>query len=262
MKIMAIVNVTPDSFYDGGQHATTEAAVARALRCVDEGADIVDIGGESSRPGSETVGIEDELHRVIPVVEGIRRRHPHIPISIDTTKARVLREAACHGIQYANDITALRGDPEMAATIAELRLHVILTHMQGTPKTMQAAPHYADVVAEVCGLLKGQSEFARAQGISRDRILLDPGFGFGKTVDHNVTLLRQLPQLAALGYPLVVGTSRKSFIGKLSGVEDPLMRLPGSLATLPAMCRAKVAIVRTHDVAETRQFLSVFQSLD
>lgn len=261
MKLMAVVNVTPDSFFDGGHYESTDAAVRYALQCIEDGADILDIGGESSRPGSEPVTVDDEIRRVLPVVEAIRRHHRTIPISIDTTKSQVLREAARHGIQYANDITALRGDPEMAATIAALGLRAILMHMQGSPKTMQAAPHYQDVVGEVRDALETQAAIAIQNGIPKENILLDPGIGFGKTLEHNITLMQRLNDLNILGYPLVVGTSRKSFIGKLAGVETPDGRLPGSLATLPAMLQAKVAIVRTHDVAATRQFLRVFQAL-
>ncbi len=258
MRLMAVVNVTPDSFFDGGHHVSTSAAVDHALRCIDEGADILDIGGESTRPGSDPVGIDEELKRVIPVVEGIRKINVTIPISIDTTKSAVIREAARHTIQYANDVSSLRADPEMASTIAQLSLNVILMHMQGTPKTMQVAPQYDDVVAEVKTFLSARLAEAVAAGISKSHILLDPGIGFGKTVDHNVTLLKRLNALNDLGCPLLVGTSRKSFIGKLAGTEDPNARLPGSLATLPAMVKADVAIVRTHDVAATRQFLQIY----
>lgn len=269
MKIMAIVNVTPDSFHDGGRHDTTDAAVAFALRCVAEGADILDIGGESSRPGSAPVSASEEVGRVLPVVAGIRRQNPSIPISIDTTKAVVIREAAPHGIQWVNDITALQGDPEMAATVAQLGLGVVLMHMRGNPGTMQQAPVYEDVVAEVKGFLSERIAAAVAAGIPRDRLLIDPGIGFGKTVAHNLALLRNLSALSTLNCPLVVGTSRKSFIGAL-GMSQPLGpeappppaadRLPGSLATLPAMVRAGVAFVRTHDVAATRQFLQVYSA--
>lgn len=261
MKLMAVVNVTPDSFFDGGQHVTPDAAIHHALQCIEEGADILDIGGESSRPGSEPVSLDEELRRVLPVIAGVRRHNLTIPISIDTTKSQVVREAAQYGIHYANDITALRNDPAMAATIAALKLKAILMHMQGTPKTMQAAPLYNDVVTEVRSALAEQVAAAIQAGIPKENILLDPGIGFGKSLDHNVALLKQLRRLHELGYPLVVGTSRKSFIGKLSGIDNPQNRLPGSLATLPCMLAARVAIVRTHDVAATRQFLQVFQAL-
>lgn len=261
MKIMAVVNVTPDSFHDGGQHCSADAAVAFALKCVEEGADILDIGGESSRPGSEPVTLADELKRVIPVIAAVRRINSTIPISIDTTKAAVIREAGPYSIQYANDISALRADPQMADTIARLGLSPILMHMQGRPKTMQHAPAYDDVVAEVIHFLEGQIAEAVSAGIPSSKILIDPGIGFGKTVEHNVALLKHLTAFSVLNCPLVVGTSRKSFIGKLAGVTDPESRLPGSLATLPAMLRADVAIVRTHDVAATRQFLQVYHAL-
>ncbi len=261
MQLMAIVNVTPDSFYDDGRHVGVGAAVDHALRCIEEGADILDIGGESSRPGSEPVSVAEELRRVIPVVEGIRRRNATIPVSIDTTKSQVLREAAIYGIRYANDISAFRSDPEMAATVAQLGLKVILMHMQGTPKTMQEAPTYDDVVAEVKNFFAERIAAALTAEIPSEKILLDPGIGFGKTVEHNIALLRGLSALASLGCPLVVGTSRKSFIGKLAGIDDPRNRLPGSLATLPAMVQAGVAIIRTHDVAETRQFLRTYAAV-
>lgn len=258
---MAVVNVTPDSFFDGGLHASTTAAIDYALRCIDEGADILDIGGESTRPGSDTVSLDEELSRVIPVIEGIRSTNATIPISVDTTKAAVIREAARHTIHYANDVSSLRADPEMATTVAQLSLNVILMHMQGNPKTMQVAPEYKDVVEEVKAFFKERMDSAVAAGISKTHFFLDPGIGFGKTVAHNVTLLKHLSEFNTLGCPLVVGTSRKSFIGKLSGTDNPEFRLPGSLATLPAMLRAKVAIVRTHDVAATRQFLQVVTAL-
>lgn len=261
MKIMAVVNVTPDSFHDGGLHDSTAAAVAFALRCVEEGADILDVGGESSRPGSDPVSLSAELQRVIPVVEGIRRQNSSIPISIDTTKAAVIREAAQHSIQFANDISSLRADPEMAATVAQLGLHVILMHMQGSPKTMQQAPHYTSVVDEVKRFLAERITEAVAAGIPKHQIMIDPGIGFGKSVDHNVELLKHLSAFSSLECPLVVGTSRKSFIGMLAGVTEPKARLPGSLATLPAMMGAGVAIVRTHDVAETRQFLKLLHAI-
>lgn len=261
MKIMAVVNVTPDSFYDGGTHVTPDSAIKFALRCMEEGADVLDIGGESSRPGSSAVSVEEELRRVIPVVQGIRRLNATIPISIDTTKSQVVREAAIHGIQFANDITAMRGDPEMAETVARLGLNVILMHMQGHPKDMQTSPRYDNVVQELRDFFKSRVEYALHHGIAADQIWLDPGIGFGKTVEHNVALLQSLSAFNDIGCPLVVGTSRKSFIAKLSGAEDAASRLPGSLATIPAMLRANVAMVRTHDVAATRQFLSVLQAL-
>lgn len=261
MQIMAVVNVTPDSFHDGGAHAATDAAVRFALQCIADGADILDIGGESSRPGSDPVPLPEELRRVIPVVQGIRKANTTIPISIDTTKAAVIREAAAFGIHYANDITALSGDPEMAATVASLGINVILMHMQGRPKTMQTAPHYNDVLNDVRNFLAERIGFAESQGIAHQKILLDPGIGFGKTVTHNVELLQNLSRFTDLGCPLVVGTSRKSFIGKLSGTDDPGNRLSGSLATLPAMVQAGVGIVRTHDVLETKQFLAIYRQL-
>jgi dihydropteroate synthase len=257
MKVMAVVNVTPDSFFDGGHHASTQAAIEHAQTCIDEGADILDIGGESTRPGSQPVSLDEERRRVLPVVEGIRRRNTTIPISIDTTKAALIREAAAYGIHYANDISALRADPEMAATVATLQLHLILMHMQGTPQTMQQQPHYNDVVHEVREFLRERAVFAETQGVPKNRIILDPGIGFGKTIDHNVALLRGLSQLATLGYPLLVGTFRKSFIGALTQTTSPKDRLPGSLATLPVLQQAGVSIVRTHDVAATKQFLTV-----
>lgn len=261
MKIMSVVNVTPDSFHDGGQFDSTAAAVAFALKCVAEGADILDIGGESSRPGSEPVSLSDELQRVIPVIAGIRQTNSTIPISIDTTKAAVIREGAHYGVQFANDISALRADPEMAATLAQLGLSVILMHMQGSPKTMQQSPVYDDVVDDVKRFLAERISAAENAGIPKTKIMIDPGIGFGKTVDHNVALLRHLSTFSSLGCPLVVGTSRKSFIGKLADVTDPHARLPGSLATLPAMVDAHVTVVRTHDVAATRQFLAVYGAL-
>ncbi|PIR20537.1 MAG: dihydropteroate synthase [Deltaproteobacteria bacterium CG11_big_fil_rev_8_21_14_0_20_47_16] len=261
MKIMAVVNVTPDSFFDGGNHNAPAAAIAHAMRCVEEGADILDIGGESSRPGAQPVNLNEERSRVLPVIEGIRKHHPKIPISLDTTKALLVREASQLGVQHVNDITALRGDPEMASTVAQLKLNIILMHMQGTPQNMQARPQYEDVTSEVIHFFQERISVALSAGVAKDRIFLDPGIGFGKTVSHNVSLLQQLGRLSQLSCPLIVGTSRKSFIGQLTATDDPNDRLPGTLATLPVIQRSKVAIVRVHDVAATKQFLTVFNAL-
>lgn len=261
MQIMAVVNITPDSFFDGGVHDTTEMALHYALQCITAGADLLDIGGESSRPGASAISTPEEIARVVPVIRGIRQ-YSKIPISLDTTKLGVAQAAVAAGpIQYINDISALRVDPALAGFIAEQQLSVILMHMQGAPQTMQQAPQYQDVVAEVYDFFRERLAFAQAAGIALNKILLDPGIGFGKTLEHNLTLLKNLKRFANLGCPLVVGTSRKSFIGKLDNDAPSTERLAGSLATIPAMVKANVAIIRTHDPAATRQFLRVYQQI-
>lgn len=247
--VVGILNVTPDSFSDGGRYRDPEAAVARGIQMAEEGADVIDIGGESTRPGSQPVPAEEELGRVLPVLRGLRRALS-LPISIDTYKAEVARRALDEGADIVNDVSALRFDPEMAAVVARERVPVVLMHMQGTPQTMQLAPRYRDVAAEVAAFLRERMETATAAGIDRERILLDPGIGFGKTLEHNLTLLRKLPSLAALGRPLLVGVSRKAFIGRILGVEAD-QRLEGSLAAAVAAVLGGARLVRVHDVKET-----------
>ena len=217
--IMGIVNVTPDSFSDGGHFARTDDAVAHALRLADEGADILDIGGESTRPGAAAVTVEEELRRVIPVIEKLAGKTT-AALSVDTSKAAVARAAAAAGAEIINDVTALRGDDNMPGAAAESGCAVVLMHMQGTPRTMQLNPHYDDVVAEVAGHLAQRVAAARAAGIGPERIAIDPGIGFGKTVEHNMQLITGLGRFAALGHPVLLGASRKSFLATLAHCAD------------------------------------------
>lgn len=257
-KVWGIVNVTPDSFSDGGRHDSAAAAIAHGLRLIADGADLLDIGGESTRPGAAAVPAEDEIARVLPVIEGLRGA---APLSIDTMKPAVARAAVAAGATIWNDVAALTapGAPEAAA---ELGCEVVLMHMQGEPRTMQDDPRYEDVVAEVEAFLLARAEAAMAAGVARDRIWLDPGIGFGKTVAHNLALLAALPRLTALGYPVLLGASRKRFIASL----DPLgkeadARLGGSLAAALSGAASGVAAVRVHDVRETAQALAVHSAV-
>jgi len=257
--LMGIVNVTPDSFYDGGRRFDPAKAIADGIAMVEAGADIIDIGGESTRPGAEPVSIEEEFNRVLPVVRGLRK-HSSVPISIDTYKARVAAAALDEGADVINDISALRFDPEMAPLITAQRVPVVLMHMQGIPRTMQVEPHYTDVVREVRDFLGAQVRCATEAGIAQDRIIIDPGIGFGKTLEHNLTLLRELSVLASLGQPVLVGVSRKHFIGKLLdlGTEE---RLEGSLAAAAAAVFAGANIIRAHDVRDTWRVLRVIDAI-
>jgi dihydropteroate synthase len=245
--VMGIVNVTPDSFSDGGLYRETAAAIAHGRKLVAEGADILDIGGESSRPGSLPVTLEEELSRVIPVVRGLASESD-VSISVDTTKAEVARQAIAAGAAIINDITALRGDPAMATAIREAGAGVCLMHMQGTPETMQENPMYADVATDVRDFLAERIAFARQAGIAESQIVVDPGIGFGKTVEHNYDLLRRLAALNALGRPILLGVSRKGFIGMATGRPRP-DRAAGSLA-IACYCTTRGAahLWRVHDV--------------
>ena len=254
---MGVVNATPDSFSDGGRFLAPAAALVHARRLIAEGADVLDIGGESTRPGSEPVGQETELERVIPLIEAVRAESA-IPISIDTAKPAVAEAAMKAGADIWNDVTALRYVPESPETVARLGCRVVLMHMQGEPRTMQMAPHYNDVTAEVSAFLMGRVEAAMAAGVARENILIDPGIGFGKTTAHNLTLLADLDRLVALGFPVVLGASRKRFIHAVDGASaDPVDRLGGSLASTLEGARAGCALVRVHDVAATVQALKV-----
>ncbi len=261
-RVMGIVNVTPDSFSDGGRFLATDAAVAHAERLIAEGADILDIGGESTRPGAAPVSQDEELARVIPVIEALRARHP-IALSIDTRKAVVAVAAVRAGAEIWNDVTALTHGPDSLATVAALGCQVILMHMQGEPATMQTAPHYQDVVPEVTEFLASRARAAMAAGVARDRIWLDPGLGFGKTTDHNLTLLAHLDGVTALGFPVVLGASRKGFIRACDpAAQEPWQRLGGSLAAALCGARAGVEMIRVHDVAATVQALKVYEAIE
>jgi dihydropteroate synthase len=255
-RIMGVVNVTPDSFSDGGAFLERDAAVSHGVRLAFEGADVLDIGGESTRPGAEPVPEREELDRVIPVIEGIRARNDDVRVSIDTSKAAVAAAALDAGADYVNDVTALRGDPDMAALVAERGVDVCLMHMLGTPRTMQAEARYDDVVADVKAFLAERIEAAVAAGIALERIEVDPGIGFAKTLEHNLELLVRLRELTELGRPVVLGTSRKSFLGTITGRETA-ERMPATLATVVMGYERGASMFRVHDVAPARDALAV-----
>jgi len=252
---MGIVNVTPDSFHDGGRHATREAAVAHAQRLLDEGADLLDIGGESTRPGAAPVGADEELARVLPVIEALRGCG--VPLSVDTRQPPVMRAAQAAGAAMINDINALRAQGAIAELVGT-DASVCLMHMQGEPRTMQQAPRYGDVAAEVAAFLSERIDACVAAGIARERIVVDPGFGFGKRFEDNLALARALPQLAAVA-PLLVGFSRKSMIGAITGRKATGDRLAGSIGAALWAARAGASILRVHDVAATRDALAVWR---
>jgi dihydropteroate synthase len=250
---MGVVNVTPDSFSDGGAFEDAGAAIAHGRRLAAEGADILDIGGESTRPGAEPVPADEELRRVLPVVEGLAGA---ARISIDTMKLRVAEAALDAGASYVNDVTAFRHEPELAALVADRGADCCLMHMLGEPRTMQRDPRYADVVADVKAFLAERLAYAVAAGVAEERIQLDPGIGFGKTLEHNLELLRRLDELTDLGRPLVIGTSRKSFLGRITG-RDVTERIPGTIATCVLALERGARVFRVHDVAEVADALKV-----
>jgi dihydropteroate synthase len=258
-RIMGIVNVTPDSFSDGGSFGTVDMAVAHALRLVEEGADILDIGGESTRPGAETVPVEEELRRVLPVLEALRPR-TDAPISIDTRKAEVMRRAAAAGADILNDVSALTHDPAALEAAAATGVPIVLMHAQGDPKTMNENPRYEDVVLDVFDFLASRIAACEAEGIPRARILADPGIGFGKHLHHNVKVLASLSLYHGLGVPLLLGASRKKLIGQIGKAEHPRDRVPGSIAAALGAVAQGVQIVRVHDVDETRQAIAVWRA--
>jgi dihydropteroate synthase len=260
---MGIVNVTPDSFSDGGLFLDADAAIEHGLRLVGEGADIVDVGGESTRPGAEPVPAAQELRRVAPVIEGLAAAQTGVQISIDTSKAAVAAAALEAGAGLVNDVSALRADPQMAGLVADSDADCCLMHMLGEPRTMQRRPRYRDVVDDVKAFLQERLAFAVREGVSERRVLLDPGIGFGKTVEHNLELLRRLDELTVLGRPIVIGTSRKSFLARIAadpgpseptGVRD---RLAGTLASNVLAYERGARVFRVHDVAPVRQALAV-----
>jgi dihydropteroate synthase len=252
---MGVVNVTPDSFSDGGVNFAAQDAVASARRMVDEGAALVDVGGESTRPGSESVSAEEELRRVVPVLEELRGE---VPISIDTAKAEVARRAIELGAELVNDVTALRGDPDLAGVVASSSAFLCLMHMQGEPRTMQDSPTYEDVASEVASFLEQRMRFAIAEGIPEERICLDPGFGFGKTVEQNFELLARLGEIVALGRPVLVGLSRKRSLGRILGDPEAMTGpLSASLAAAVEAYERGATIFRVHDVREHVEALTV-----
>jgi len=257
-RIMGILNLTPDSFSDGGLWLGKASAVKHALAMQDAGADIIDVGGESTRPGAQAVSVQQELDRVIPVIESIAPQLA-IPISIDTSKPEVMREAVRAGAGMINDVNALRHQGALA-TAAELSVPVCLMHMLGNPRVMQNSPVYDDVSTEVAAFLLERAQLCESSGISKENIVLDPGFGFGKTLQQNISLFHSLPDLISNGFPLLVGVSRKAMIGQMTGRETP-GRVAGSITAAALAARMGVAIVRVHDVAETRDALKVATAL-
>lgn len=257
-RLMGIVNVTPDSFSDGGLFLAPERAIEHARQLVDDGADLLDVGGESTRPGARAVTAEEELARIAPVLAGLESMET--PISIDTSKVAVAETALDAGARIVNDVTALRMEPALAGLCADRECGVILMHMLGTPRTMQENPTYDDVVDEVKAFLAERIEFAIGQGIAEERIWVDPGIGFGKTVDHNLELLRRLGELGELGRPVVVGASRKRFIGTLTG-RDVGERVGGTIASSVLALRGGAEILRVHDVAEVRDAIRVADAI-
>jgi len=258
-RVMGIVNVTPDSFSDGGEHATVDAAVAHALRLAEGGADILDIGGESTRPGADDVPVEEELRRVIPVIERLSKA-TSLPISIDTSKPEVMRAAVAAGAGMINDVYALRREGGLDAA-AELGVPVVLMHMLGEPRSMQDAPDYDDVVADVHRFLAERIFAAEMSGIPKKRIVVDPGFGFGKTTAHNLALLAQLERFTDLGVPVLAGLSRKRTIGELTGRDDPHDRVHGSVAAHVIAAQRGAKLLRVHDVAATVDALKVWDAV-
>ncbi|HMB57161.1 MAG TPA: dihydropteroate synthase [Arenimonas sp.] len=257
-RLMAIVNVTPDSFSDGGAHAIVDAAVAHALKLAEEGADILDIGGESTRPGAQEISIDEELQRVIPVIERLAKQTT-LPISIDTSKPEVMRAAVTAGAGMINDVRALRRDGALDV-VAALAVPVCLMHMQGEPGDMQDAPQYDDVVAQVHGFLAQRLFACEMAGIAKKNLVIDPGFGFGKDLEHNLQLLAHLRRFTELGVPVLAGLSRKGMIGKLTGRELP-ERMVGSVAAALIAAQNGAMILRVHDVAATRDALAVWQAV-
>jgi dihydropteroate synthase len=255
-RIMGVLNVTPDSFSDGGRFLDAAAAVAHGRALEAEGADIIDVGGESTRPGAKAVSAAEELRRVVPAIEGLVAAGTQAQLSIDTSKRTVAEAAVAAGATYVNDVTAFRAEPELAGLVAEHGLDCCLMHMRGEPRTMQDQPVYDDVVADVKAFLEARLAFAVREGIAEERIQLDPGIGFGKTVEHNLELLRRLDELVALGRPVVIGTSRKSFLGKITG-RDVADRLPATIATNVLALMRGASVFRVHDVRPVKDALAV-----
>ncbi len=258
-RLMGILNVTPDSFSDGGQFDALETASRQAMKLVADGADILDIGGESTRPGAREVPVAEEIGRVMPVLGAVCGRVP-VPISIDTRKSAVAQRALAAGVSIVNDVSGLSFDRQMAETVAENDVAVCLMHAQGTPETMQSDPSYDNVLLDIYDWLEARIEAAVAAGIARSNIIVDPGIGFGKTMRQNLALLRGVALFHGLGCPLMLGTSRKRFVGTLSGEDEAARRMPGSVGTALAGVAKGVQITRIHDVRETRQALALWQA--
>ena len=259
--VVGILNVTPDSFSDGGDFLDPEAAARHAVAMLDDGAGILDLGGESTRPGSDPVSQEEELRRVIPVIERILSARPDAVISVDTYRADTARAAIDAGARIINDVTALQGDLHMASVVEEAACPVILMHMQGKPKTMQNEPHYEDVVREVKDFLAKRAEYAISFGVRPENVILDPGIGFGKNLEHNLALLRNLDAVADLGFPVLVGASRKRFIGEISGIQEARERVFGTVATTVLAYERGASYFRVHDVRANREALAVAEAV-
>jgi dihydropteroate synthase len=259
--LFGILNVTPDSFSDGGDFLDPEAAARRAHVLLDEGADVVDVGGESTRPGSDPVSEKEEQRRVVPVVREILRTRPGALVSVDTYRAGTAEAALEAGARIVNDVTALRGDPRMARLVADVGCPVVLMHMLGEPKTMQREPRYEDVTREVREFLARRAEHATAAGVEEENIILDPGIGFGKTSEHNLTLLARLGEIAALGFPVLLGASRKRFLGGITGAERAKDRVFGTVATTVLGYERGATLFRVHDVGANREALAVAEAV-
>jgi len=259
VRIMGIVNVTPDSFSDGGTFFDSRDALAQVRRLIDDGADIIDVGGESTRPYADPVALDDELMRVLPVIESIRS-FSDITVSIDTSKAEVARQALAAGADIINDVSALRNDPEMIDVVRASDAELIIMHMQGTPGTMQDAPHYRDVVEDVLAFFRRRLEFLHTEGIDLDRVIIDPGIGFGKKLAHNLQLLNRLERLSELGRPVLLGHSRKRFLGDLTGLEADQRDIVTSVVSALSLDK-HVSIFRVHDVAATREALKIARAI-
>ncbi len=255
VQIMGILNVTPDSFSDGGQFDSKKSALVQAEAMIAAGADIIDIGGESTRPYADVVTIDDELNRVIPTIREIRQNHQTL-ISIDTSKAAVARNALSAGADIINDVSALRKDPEMLQLVKETEVPVIIMHMQGTPETMQVEPHYEDVVEEILVFFKERLSWLESHGVDTRRIIIDPGIGFGKKLQHNLSILKHLKRFSKLGQPVLLGHSRKRFIGDITGLEVTERDFPTAIISALALSK-KIAMVRVHDIVSTRQAIEV-----
>lgn len=255
--VMGILNVTPDSFSDGGDFMGFEAAIDHAGKMIGEGAEIIDVGGESTRPGAEPVSAGEEVRRVVPAVREILARRSETVVSVDTYRASTAEAALEAGAHIVNDVTALRGDPRMASLAAGAGCPLILMHMKGEPRSMQAAPHYEDVVGEVRNFLAERADAAVSAGVSPEKIILDPGIGFGKTLKHNLLLIKHLKEIAALGFPVLVGPSRKTFIGRITGAERPKDRLFGTVSATVMAYERGATFLRVHDVRPNRDALAV-----
>ena len=256
--VMGVVNITPDSFSDGGKFLAANAAIDHGLQLIEEGADILDIGGESTRPGAEPVNIDEELRRVLPIIQAMQGKN--VPISIDTMKPEVMKAAIQAGVSMVNDVNALRADGALEVC-AESNVGVCLMHMQGSPRTMQLEPSYSDVVAEVKTFLLDRAQACERAGIARDRIVIDPGFGFGKNREHNLTLLRRLKEFRELGYAVLAGLSRKSVLGKITG-QEVVSRVPASVAAALLAAQNGAQIVRVHDVRATKDALAILHAVN